>query len=271
MRRMADLIVVDDPDDPRLADYRSLRDVSLRKHIETEQGLFIAEGEKVVRRAIAAGYAARSFLMTDKWLAGLAAELDSARSVPCYVVTDEAAEAVTGFHVHRGALASLHRRPLPTVSEVLSGARRIAMLEDIVDHTNVGAIFRCAAALGIDGVLLSPRCADPLYRRSLKVAMGAVFELPWTRCDDWYDAMPRLADAGFVTIALTVADDAENLPALAQTLAGERICLVLGAEGAGLSSRWASSASHRATIRMDRHIDSLNVAAASALAFFLTR
>ncbi|MDQ3484837.1 MAG: RNA methyltransferase [Actinomycetota bacterium] len=268
---MAQLTSVDDPDDPRLADYRDLRDASLRTRLETEHGLFIAEGEKVVRRALQAGYRARSFLMTNRWLEGLAPELDNAAEVPCYVVSLEVAEAVTGFHVHRGALASLLRRPLPTVAEVLAGARRVALLEDIVDHTNVGAIFRCAAALGVDALLLSPRCADPFYRRSIKVAMGAVFSLPWTRLDDWYDAMPRLAEEGFITVAMTLAEGAENLTELAPEIGTERICIVLGSEGPGLSSRWMTSAEHRATIPLDRGVDSLNVGTASALAFFLTR
>lgn len=268
---MAQLTSVDDPDDPRLADYRDLRDASLRTRLETEHGLFIAEGEKVVRRALQAGYRARSFLMTNRWLEGLAPELDDAAEVPCYVVSLEVAEAVTGFHVHRGALASLLRRPLPTVAEVLAGARRVALLEDIVDHTNIGAIFRCAAALGVDALLLSPRCADPFYRRSIKVAMGAVFSLPWTRLDDWYDAMPRLAEEGFITVAMTLAEGAENLTELAPEIGTERICIVLGSEGPGLSSRWMTSAEHRATIPLDRGVDSLNVGTASALAFFLTR
>ncbi|MGH3507614.1 MAG: TrmH family RNA methyltransferase, partial [Nocardioidaceae bacterium] len=143
---MAQLIRIDDPADPRLADYQSLRDVQLRKHLEAKHGLFIAEGEKVVRRAVAAGFPVRSLLMAERWLDGLAAELADTEA-PCYVVTEDLAEQVTGFHVHRGALASLARLPLPPVEEVLAGARRIVLLEDIVDHTNVGAIFRSAAAL----------------------------------------------------------------------------------------------------------------------------
>ncbi len=269
---MAQLIPIENPDDPRLADFRDLRDVALRRRLETAHGLFIAEGEKVVRRAVEAGYAVRSFLMTERWLEGLAPELASAGDdVPCYVVSSEAAEALTGFHVHRGALAALHRRPLPAVAEVLAEARRIVLLEDIVDHTNVGAIFRCAAALGIDGVLLSPRCADPLYRRSVKVAMGAVFSVQWTRVDDWYDAMPRLAEAGFTTVAMTLADDAEDLSTLAPKIVAEPICVVVGSEGPGLSRRWTLSADHRATIPLDAGVDSLNVAAAAAVTFYVLR
>ncbi|MDQ4084953.1 MAG: rRNA methyltransferase, partial [Actinomycetota bacterium] len=163
---MARLIEIDDPGDPRLGDYVDLRDVSLRKSLESEHGLFIAEGEKVVRRAVEAGHPVRSFLMAPRWLDGLSDVLDAAGEAACYVVSDEVAEAVTGFHVHRGALASLERRPPAPVDDVLAGARTVVVLEDIVDHTNVGAVFRTCAALGIEAVLLSPRCADPLYRRS---------------------------------------------------------------------------------------------------------
>src|SRR6185312_7822756 len=201
---MAALIEVSDPDDPRLGDYRDLRDVQLRTHLEAEHGLFLAEGEKVVRRAVEAGFSPRSFLMAPRWLDGLADVLAPA-DAPCYVVSEALAEQVTGFHVHRGALASLERRPLPTLDEALADARQVLVLEDVVDHTNVGAIFRCGAAFGFDAVLLAPRCADPLYRRSIKVAMGAVFTMPWTRLPDWYDALPDLTSRGFTTVALTLA------------------------------------------------------------------
>ncbi len=264
---MAELIDVPDPDDPRLADYRDLRDVQLRKNLEAEHGLFIAEGEKVVRRAVEAGFGVRSLLMAPRWLDGLADVL-ARTDAPCYVMPEHLAEAVTGFHVHRGALASLERRPLPSVEEVLAGARTVVVLEDIVDHTNVGAVFRSAAALGIDAVLLSPRCADPLYRRSVKVAMGAVFSVPYARLDDWYDALPRVAAAGFTTVALTLADDATDVE---QAVAGtDRVALVLGSEGPGLSSRWQRTADRRAVIPMQAGIDSLNVAAATAVACYVT-
>ncbi|RZI78862.1 MAG: rRNA methyltransferase, partial [Microbacterium sp.] len=165
---MATRIDIDAADDPRLADYRDLRDVQLRESLEAEHGLFLAEGEKVVRRAVEGGFAPRSFLMAPRWLDGLADVLDRS-DVPVYVVSEALAEEVTGFHVHRGALASLHRTPLPGLDEVLEGARSVLVLEDVIDHTNVGAIFRSGAALDFDAVLLSPRCADPLYRRSVKV------------------------------------------------------------------------------------------------------
>jgi tRNA G18 (ribose-2'-O)-methylase SpoU len=263
---VARLTPVEDAGDPRLADFRDLRDVTLRKHLEAEHGLFLAEGEKVVRRAVEAGFPVRSFLMAPRWLAGLADVLDST-DAPCYVLSEALAEEVTGFHVHRGALASLERRPLPSLESVLEGARTVVVLEDIVDHTNVGAVFRSAAALGVDAVLLSPRCADPLYRRSVKVAMGAVFSVPYTRLEDWYDALPRLAADGFTTVALTLSPDASELETAVKGL--DRVALVLGTEGHGLSPRWESSAERRAVIPMTAGVDSLNIAAAAAVACYV--
>jgi tRNA G18 (ribose-2'-O)-methylase SpoU len=260
---MATLVPVDDPDDPRLGDYRDLRDVQLRASLEAAHGLFLAEGEKVVRRAVEAGHAPRSFLMAPRWLPGLADVLDRS-DAPCYVVDEDLAERVTGFHVHRGALASLHRLPLPTPEQVLAGARTVVVLEDVVDHTNVGAVFRSAAALGVDAVLLSPRCADPLYRRSVKVAMGAVFSVPWARLEQWYDAVPDLAATGFTTVALTPADDSVDIE---EAVRGrDRVALLVGTEGHGLSDRWLRSADVRAVIPMAAGVDSLNVAAATAVA-----
>ncbi|HWJ83500.1 MAG TPA: RNA methyltransferase [Nocardioides sp.] len=264
---MAHLVEVGSAEDPRLADYRDLRDVQLRRNLEAEHGLFLAEGEKVVRRAVEGGFTPRSFLMAPRWLDGLADVLASS-DAPCYVVSEALAEEVTGFHVHRGALASLERRPLPAVEDVLAGARTVLVLEDIVDHTNVGAIFRSGAALGFDAVLLAPRCADPLYRRSIKVAMGAVFSVPWTRLPDWYDALPSLSGAGFTTVALTLAADAVPIE---EAVAGlDRVALVLGSEGHGLSERWERSADRRAVIPMAAGVDSLNVGAAAAVACYVT-
>ena len=263
---MAALTEVTDPDDPRLADYRDLRDVQLRTHLEAEHGLFLAEGEKVVRRAVEAGFSPRSFLMAPRWLDGLADVLATS-DAPCYVVDEALAEQVTGFHVHRGALASLERRPQPALDEVLDGARQVLVLEDVVDHTNVGAVFRCGAAFGFDVVLLAPRCADPLYRRSIKVGMGAVFSTPWTRLPDWYDALPDLSARGFTTVALTLSHDAHPIEEVVVGL--DRVALVLGSEGHGLSPRWERSADRRAVIPMREGIDSLNVAAAAAVACYV--
>ncbi len=264
---MATLVEIDDPADPRLADYRDLRDVELRKHVEAEHGLFLAEGEKVVRRAVEGGFVPRSFLMAPRWLDGLSSVL-ATTDAPCYVMSEALAEQVTGFHVHRGALASLQRRPLPSVASVLDGARSVLVLEEVVDHTNVGAIFRSGAALGFDAVLLAPRCADPLYRRAIKVSMGAVFATPWTRLPDWYDALPALGEAGFTTVALTLAPDA--VPVEDAVTGLDRVALVLGSEGHGLSPRWEQAADRRAIIPMTAGIDSLNVAAATAVACYVT-
>jgi tRNA G18 (ribose-2'-O)-methylase SpoU len=264
---VAELVHVTDAGDPRLADYRDLRDVELRKHLEADHGLFLAEGEKVVRRAVEAGFTPRSFLMAPRWLDGLADVLGTT-DAPCYVVEEAMAEQVTGFHVHRGALASLQRLPLPTVEEVLEGARSVLVVEDVVDHTNVGAIFRSGAALGFDAVLLSPRCADPLYRRAVKVGMGAVFSTPWTRLPDWYDALPALSARGFTTVALTLAEDSVPVDDAVRGL--DKVALVLGSEGHGLSPRWERSADRRAIIPMREGIDSLNVAAATAVACYVT-
>jgi tRNA G18 (ribose-2'-O)-methylase SpoU len=264
---VAQLVEVDDPQDPRLVDYRDLRDVQLRKHHEAEHGLFLAEGEKVVRRAVESGFPVRSLLMAPRWLAGLADVLERT-DAPCFVLSEALAEQVTGFHVHRGALASLERLPLPSVDQVLAQADTVVVLEDIVDHTNVGAVFRSAAALGIDAVLLAPRCADPLYRRAVKVAMGAVFSVPFARFDDWYGAVPRVSAAGFTTVALTLGEDATMIEEAVVGL--DRVALVLGSEGHGLSPRWEQAADRRAVIPMAAGVDSLNVAAATAVACYVT-
>ena len=262
--RIADVTAADDD---RLADYVRLRESSLRRRLETEHGLFIAEGDKVIRRAVEAGYRPRSFLLAERWLAGLSDVLAGWPDVPVYVVSERLAEEVTGFHVHRGALASLHRRQTHRVADLLR-LRRLVVLEDVVDHTNVGAVLRNAAALGWDGALLSARAADPLYRRSVKVSMGAVFSLPWARLENW-DATPGLLRAaGFRVVALTLAHDAVDL-AQVRPSDGDRIAILLGTEGSGLSRTWTDGADIRARIPMRTGIDSLNVASASAIACYL--
>ncbi|RXW32211.1 TrmH family RNA methyltransferase [Propioniciclava flava] len=263
-------ITITDPGDPRLSDYVALRDTSLRKAVETERGLFIAEGEKVIRRALEAGYQPRSFLLAERWLPGLADVLAPHEDVPLYVVTEDMAEAVTGFHVHRGALASLHRRP-PTPMADLLGARRLVVAEDIVDHTNVGALLRNAAGLGWDGVLLAPRAADPLYRRAIKVSMGTVFSLPWARVDDWASALPRLREAGFTVVALALTPDAISLDAFVAAGVPDKVAVVVGTEGDGLSQRWIDQADAVVSIPMQHGVDSLNVAAATAVACWALR
>jgi tRNA G18 (ribose-2'-O)-methylase SpoU len=262
--------VVTNAEDPRLADFVRLTDVELRKSLEAAHGLFVAEGDKVIRRAAAAGYPVRSLLVTERKAAGLAG-LAGACGAPVYVVTDEVAERLTGYHVHRGALAAMSRRPLPSVAEVLERARTVVICEDIVDHTNVGAIFRCAAALGSGGVILSPRCADPLYRRAVKVSMGAVFAIPYARMTDWYGGLSALRAAGFRLLALT--PDPSAVP-IGKVPAGERTALMLGTEGDGLSSRWRHEADDAVCIPMDpaataAGVDSLNVVAAAAISCYV--
>ncbi|MFG1807038.1 TrmH family RNA methyltransferase [Streptomyces sp. NPDC049040] len=264
---MAEPVAVVDPDDPRLHDYTALTDVELRRRREPAEGLFIAEGQKVVRRALRAGYAMRSMLLTEKWVEALRDVIDEAPA-PVYVVSDELAERVTGYHVHRGALAAMQRKALPDPAEVLAGARRVVIMEAVNDHTNIGAIFRSAAALGMDAVLLSPDCADPLYRRSVKVSMGAVFSVPYARLSAWpRDLYGTVKDAGFRLLALTPAAEATALPDLA---VGElpRLAVLLGAEGPGLTPKALAAADTLVRIPMSHDIDSLNVGAAAAVAFY---
>ncbi len=264
---MARFIPVDDPSDPRLADYSRLRDAVLRRSLEAEHGLFLAEGEKVIRRAFQAGYEIRSLLMSRRWMPGLADVL-SAAPAPCFVAGDELVQQLTGFHVHRGALASFARRAVPGLVETLQSSRRVIVVEDVVDHTNLGAIFRSAAALGVDAIVLSPRCADPLYRRSVRVAMGAVFVQPYTRVTDWYGALDQIRSHGFQVLALTPAPDAMPIEQ-ALSACADRVALCLGSEGHGLSQRWLASADVRVTIPMSRGVDSLNVAACAAICAYL--
>lgn len=253
-------------DDPRLSDYRDLTDVALRRRIEPEGGLYIAESAKVIARALAAGHRPRSVLAQDRWLPELERLLGET-DAPVYAVPAEVAEAVTGYAVHRGVLAAMHRPALPPVAEVVVDARLVVVLEDIVDHTNVGAAFRSAAALGADAVLVTPRCADPLYRRSVRVSMGTVFQVPWTRLPEWGEARDILHGAGFTIAALALADDAVPLGAFAD-LRPDRVAVVLGAEGDGLSRRALEAADVVVTIPMGRGVDSLNVAAAGAVALW---
>ncbi|MEZ0068751.1 tRNA G18 (ribose-2'-O)-methylase SpoU [Streptacidiphilus sp. MAP12-20] len=266
---MAELITIDDPEDPRLHDYVALTDVELRRRREPEEGLFIAEGEKVIRRARLAGYRMRSMLLSAKWIDQLKDVIDEVPA-PVYAVTPAVAEQVTGYHVHRGALASMQRKPAAQVKDVLAGARRVAVFEDLVDHANTGAAFRNAAALGVDAVLLSPRCADPLYRRSVKVSMGAVLSLPYAVLDPWPDGLTLLRDEGFTIAALCLADNAVSLDDFAAR-PHSRLALVFGTEGNGLSTAALRAADEWVTIPMSNEIDSLNVAAASAVAFYATR
>jgi tRNA G18 (ribose-2'-O)-methylase SpoU len=264
---MGPVVEVDDPDDPRLADYRSLTDVALRTRIEPPHGLFIAEGALVIERALTAGYQLRSALMSPQWLDRTAPSLGTSEA-PVYLGSDAMLAAVTGFHVHRGALAAVHRRPLPAFADLIATTQRLVVIEDLVNHTNLGAIFRAAAALGMDGVALSPSCADPLYRRSVRVSMGAVFTVPYARAPRWPGALEDLRAAGYRLLALTPAPDAVALDRISCDESAS-LAVVLGTEGAGLSARAASLADDRVRIPMMAGIDSLNVASAAAVAFWV--
>lgn len=258
---------ITDPADPRLRDYTGLTDVALRRRREPAEGLFMAEGEKVIRRALEAGYPMRSMLLTPKWAEAMR-ETAAVSGAPVYLVDPELAEQVTGYHVHRGALAAMARKPLPAAGELLAAARRIAVLEAVNDHTNIGAVFRGAAALGMDAVLLSPECADPLYRRSVKVSMGAVFALPYARLERWPHGLEEVRSAGFRLLALTPGEHAADIAETVRAHGGERLALLLGAEGDGLTPRALAAADRQVRIPMAHGIDSLNVAAAAAVAFY---
>ncbi|MFI5100305.1 MAG: TrmH family RNA methyltransferase [Actinomycetes bacterium] len=263
---MATVQTVRDPADERLADFRDLTDAGLRRALEPAEGLFIAEGEKVVRRAVAAGYPLRSVLCEERWLPGLADVLEPL-DVPVYLADEVVLRSVTGYAVHRGALASVHRRTLPAPGELLDGATRVVVLEGIVEPTNVGAVFRSAAALGMQAVLLDPRCADPLYRRAVKVSMGAVLTLPYARFARWPAGLDEVRAAGLTVLALTPAPDAVDL-ADVPAAATLPCAVLLGTEGDGLTPRAQAAADLRVRIPMAPGADSLNVGAAAAVAFY---
>uniref|UniRef100_UPI000693B2EA TrmH family RNA methyltransferase n=1 Tax=Actinomyces polynesiensis TaxID=1325934 RepID=UPI000693B2EA len=280
------LIHLTDASDPRLADYTSMTDVRLRSALEPERGLYMAESHNVIMRAVEAGHRPRSFLMAPRWIPQMSGLIEASTGspdggdVPVFVAPEEMLREITGFHLHRGALAAMHRPVLPTVEEVLAtardgrGARRVAVLEDLVDHTNVGAAFRSAAALGVDAVLVSPRCADPLYRRSVRVSMGTVFQVPWTRIPEW-PTVDTLHQAGFTVAALALSEDSvpldEFVASPACTAPDARVALAFGTEGDGLTRHAIEAAATVVRIPMSGGVDSLNVAAASAVVFWATR
>jgi tRNA G18 (ribose-2'-O)-methylase SpoU len=253
-----------DADDERIGDFRALTDVELRTRWEPPNGLFIAEGELVIRRALRAGYRLRSILVDEKRVDQFADLPDDA---VVYAGAPQVLESVTGFHVHRGVLGSFHRRQLPSLEELLVAPRRIAVLEGLNTHTNLGALFRSAAAMGIDAVVLSPTCADPLYRRAVRVSMGEVFAIPYAKAETWPDALKTVSAAGFRLLALTPADDAIPLQRL-DARDRERPALMLGAEGPGLSRAALAASDVRVSIPMRNGVDSLNVATAAAIAFW---
>jgi tRNA G18 (ribose-2'-O)-methylase SpoU len=265
-------ILVTGPDDPRVDDYRDLHDARARRRLETGgdgPGFFVAEGAHAVERLLASGRRIRSVLLDRIRLEALAdplARLDA----PLLLADRPTLRAVAGFPVHRGVLAAADRWPLPDPSAVLEGAGRVAVLEDINDHENLGVIFRSAGSLGLDAVLLSPRCCDPLYRRSVRVSMGHVLAVPWTRLEPWPAGLTSLRRAGFSLAALTPAADAAPLAAWSPA-PGERVAVLLGAEGPGLSPGALAAADRRLTIPMRGPADSLNVGSAAAIAFYAMR
>ncbi len=253
-----------------MSDYTQLTDVHLRKLREPAEGMYIAESSRVLRRALAAGHRPRSFFLAEKWLADLEDVLDAYPEVPAFIGHASLLEEITGFHLHRGAMAAMERPAPVPLGVLLDGARRVAVLEDIVDHTNVGAIFRSAAALGIDAVLVSPRCGDPLYRRSVRVSMGAVFQVPWARLEAWPDDLGILKGLGFAVAALELTGDAVDVDEVAARNP-DLLALVLGTEGAGMSAETLAAVDLAVKIPMRAGVDSLNVAAASAVAFWELR
>ena len=263
---MGTICEVSDPADPRLADYVDLTDTALRRRLEPAGGLFIAEGDKVIRRAVRAGYPIRSLLLSRRWLPQLLDLLDG-WSGPVFVAEEDVLETLTGFSVHRGALASMERLPLPAPAQLLASARRVVLLEGLVDPTNVGLVTRSAAAFGMDGLLLDPRCADPLFRRAVKTSMGTVFSLPHARFSAWPQGIDDVRSAGFTVLALTPVAGSIALDELS-TDGLERCALLLGTEGAGLSRGALEAADLAVRIPMAPGIDSLNIAAAAAVAMW---
>jgi tRNA G18 (ribose-2'-O)-methylase SpoU len=255
---------VDSPDDPRVADFVGLTDGARRMRHEPGAGFFIAEGEKVIARTAAAGYPPRALLLSPQRLADLTPAV-AALDCPVYVASYEVLQAVTGFHVHRGALASFGRLPLPTAAEVLAKASRVVVMEAVTNHTNLGAVFRSAAALGMDAVLLSPTSCDPLYRRTVRVSMGQVFSVPYAFLDRWPDGIEDVRAAGFRVLALTPQPSATDLASV-RVGEDEKVALVFGAEGPGLTEEVMAASDERVRIPMAAGIDSLNVGAAAAVA-----
>lgn len=283
-------ITIDSIDDERVAAYTNLTEIQLRNRLEPAKGLFIAESPKVIDRALAAGREPISLLVEEPWIEGMTDTFDFVdahwgNDIPVYVASPEQLKQLTGYRLHRGALSAMRRWPLPSVADVCAGARRIAVMENIVDHTNVGALMRSAAALDVDAVLVTPSCGDPLYRRAARVSMGTVFQIPWTRIGSesrhaWpFDGLKQLHDLGFTTVAMALTDDSISLDELVRRLNTnsdapdyiERLALIFGTEGDGLSRHTIANADLTVKIPMSHGVDSLNVAASSAVAFYSTR
>lgn len=268
---MAHIIEISNFADPALDVYARLTEAQLMNRFEPAKALFIAESPKVIHRALDAGYAPVSMLMERKDIDGSAAAiLARCPEIPVYTADEEVLCNLTGYHLTRGVLCAMRRPPLPSVEQTVRNARRIAVLENVQNPTNVGAIIRSAAALGMDAVLLTPGCSDPLYRRAARVSMGTVFQIPWTFFPEgrpWYE---QLRELGFKTAALALKEDTLSIddPRL---LAEEQLAVVLGSEGDGLADDTINGCDYTVKIPMYHGVDSLNVAAASAVAFWELR
>ena len=275
---MSRIVAITDLSDPALDPYARLTERQLRSRRDPEKGVFIAESRTVVGLALEAGYEPVSFLMDRSQLYGASRDLaeqilsDRYGDVPLYTAADETLEQLTGFSLSRGVLAVMRRPVLRTMEQVCAGARRIAVLEDIMDAANVGAVIRSAAALGMDAVLVTPGCSDPLLRRAARVSMGTVFQIPWTvvgrEPEDWPEkGMAKLRALGFQTAAMALSPDASDLrdERLKQA---DRLAVILGTEGTGLKPETVRAADYTVRIPMFHGVDSLNVAAASAVAFW---
>ena len=273
---MAHIVEITDFSAPELDVFARLTEAQLRSRLEPEKGIFIAESPKVIDRALNAGYEPVSLLTERKHIAGQAAPIIArCPEIPVYTADSDLLKQLTGYELTRGVLCAMHRPALPDVETLCAGARRVAVLEGIVDHTNVGAIFRSAAAMHMDAVLVTPTCCDPLYRRAVRVSMGTVFQIPWTRIGstaaDWPEkGLALLRRLGFKTAAMALSDDSVPVddPAL---MAEEKLAIILGTEGDGLSSRTITGSDYTVRIPMAHGVDSLNVAAASAVAFWQLR
>ena len=273
---MANIIEVTDFQHPALDVFARLTQLQLRSRLEPEKGIFIAESPKVISRALDAGCVPLSLLMERRHIDGQgAAIIARCGDAPVYTAGREVLAQLTGYELTRGILCAMRRPPLPPVEELCAHARRLAVLEGIVDPTNVGAIFRSAAALHMDGVLITPTCCDPLYRRAARVSMGTVFQIPWTRIGDAPGQWPspgldRLHALGFQTAAMALTEDSISIedPRLA---AADKLAIVLGTEGDGLAARTIARCTYTVRIPMSHDVDSLNVAAASAVAFWQLR
>ena len=273
---MPNIIEITDYRAPELDVFARLTEAQLRNRAEPEKGIFIAESPKVIQRALNAGYEPTALLMEQKHIAGDAAEIVAlCGDIPLYTAERSVLESLTGYQLTRGVLCAFRRRSMPSVEALCANARRIAILESIVDPTNVGAIFRSAAALNMDAVLVTPTCCDPLYRRSVRVSMGTVFQIPWTRIGsqhtDWpHPAIDQLHTLGFKTAAMALRDDSVSIDD-PQLLAEEKLAVILGTEGDGLSPVTIADCDYTVRIPMSHEVDSLNVAAASAVAFWQLR